>query len=373
MDYIAIRRALHQIPETGFEEVETQSFLLDQIRKMAQDNLQIKKWKTGILVKVNGTDPAKTIGFRADMDGLPVKENTGYPFQSKHEGKMHACGHDFHMTVALGALEKLAENPVKDDVVFIFQPAEEGPGGAVPMMKSDAFKAWKPDFIFGLHVSPEFPPGTVGTKEGILFANTSELFIDFYGKGGHAAYPHRTHDAIVAASHFVVGIQSIVARRVDPLNSAVLTIGKMDGGTKQNIIAEHARVEGTIRTLDQETMALIKDDIERQVKATEIAYHCESKIDYGANYYQVYNKSEYISPFIRFCARKNYPCVICGDAMTGEDFGYFLKSIPGFMFWLGVGKTSALHSSDFKPDESAIEQGVSVVSEYIREELSAAR
>jgi Metal-dependent amidase/aminoacylase/carboxypeptidase len=233
------------------------------------------------------------------------------------------------------------------------------------MMASAEFKDWRPDFVFALHVSPEFPAGTVATKEGILFANTSELFIDFTGKGGHAAYPHLTHDAIVAACSFVTGIQSIIARRVSPLNSAVLTIGKMSGGTKQNIIAEHARVEGTIRTLDQETMALIKDDIERHVHATEIAYHCKAAIDYGANYYQVFNHKEYVAPFINFCKEKKFPYIICGDAMTGEDFGYFLKDIPGFMFWLGVGKTAGLHSADFKPDESALAQGVQVASEYL--------
>ncbi|EST13182.1 N-acetyldiaminopimelate deacetylase [Sporolactobacillus laevolacticus] len=367
MDYVAIRRALHQIPEVGFEEVETQAFLLDQISRMPQERVQVKKWKTGLLVRVSGTHPSKLIGFRTDIDALPVKEKTGYSFQSRYEGNMHACGHDFHMTIALGALENVIENPVKEDTLFIFQPAEEGPGGALPMMASDEFQSWKPDLIFGLHVSPDFPVGTVATKEGILFANTSELFIDFFGKGGHAAYPHLTHDTIVAASHFVVGLQTIVARRVDPLNSAVLTIGKISGGTKQNIIAEHARVEGTIRTLNQETMALIKDDIERQVKAIEIAYQCKGQIDYGANYYQVFNRKENVDPFIQFCEKKGFPYIICNDAMTGEDFGYFLKELPGFMFWLGVGKTSSLHSADFMPDEAALAQGVKVVSTYIRE------
>ncbi|MFT8317928.1 MAG: N-acetyldiaminopimelate deacetylase [Sporolactobacillus sp.] len=365
MDYIAIRRALHQIPELGFEETETQEFLLRQIKEMPQERLQIKKWKTGLFVLVQGLQPARTIGFRTDIDALPVTEKTGYPFASRHTGKMHACGHDFHMTVALGALDRIVRQPVRDNVLFIFQPAEEGPGGALPMLASEAFKEWKPDLIFALHVSPEFPAGTVATREGILFANTSELFIDFYGKGGHAAYPHLTHDTIVAASHFVVGLQTIVARRVNPLNSAVLTIGKISGGTKQNIIAEHARVEGTIRTLDQETMALIKDDIERQVKAVEIAYHCDGHIDYGANYYQVFNQRKFVTPFIDFLERNNFHYVLCKESMTGEDFGYFLKDIPGFMFWLGVGKTSGLHSADFKPDEAALARGVKVVSEYI--------
>lgn len=366
MDYQTVRRALHRIPELGFEEVETQAFILDQIRQMPQDHLQLKKWKTGILVRVAGTDPKQTIGFRTDIDGLPVVEKTGYPFRSEHEGMMHACGHDFHMTIALGVLEQFALRPARDNLLFLFQPAEEGPGGAVPMMESEAFRAWRPDFMFALHVSPEFDTGVVATKKGTLFANTSELFIDFYGKSGHAAYPHQASDSIVAAAHFIAAIQTIVSRRVNPLDSAVVTIGKMYGGTKQNIIAGHARVEGTIRTLDQETMRMIKDEIERQVKAVELAFHCQAKIDYGANYYQVYNKERYIRPFIDFCRRQNTPIVICGDSMTGEDFGYFLKEIPGFMFWLGVGHTSGLHSDDFKPDEAALARGVSVVSGYIR-------
>ncbi|MCL1630988.1 N-acetyldiaminopimelate deacetylase [Sporolactobacillus sp. CPB3-1] len=367
MDYIAIRRALHQIPELGFEEVETQAFLLKQISELPQERIQVKKWRTGLLVRVTGTNPSKLIGFRTDIDALPVKENTGYSFQSRHEGNMHACGHDFHMTIALGALENIVLYPIKEDALFIFQPAEEGPGGALPMMDSEEFQAWKPDLIFALHVSPDFPAGTVATKEGSLFANTSELFIDFHGKGGHAANPHLTHDTIVAASHFVVGLQTIVARRVNPLRAAVLTIGKMSGGFKQNIIAESARVEGTIRTLSQDTMTLIKDDIKRHVRAIEMAYQCQGDIDFGANYYQVFNRKIYIDPFIDFCRKKAFPFVLCEDAMAGEDFGYFLKELPGFMFWLGVGKTSSLHSSDFKPDESALEQGVRVVSTYFRE------
>ncbi|WP_028982917.1 N-acetyldiaminopimelate deacetylase [Sporolactobacillus terrae] len=367
MDYVAVRRALHQIPELGFEEVETQAFLLDQIKQLPQGRIQIKKWKTGLLVRVAGTHPTKVIGFRTDIDALPIKENTGYSFQSKNVGNMHACGHDFHMTIALGALEDVVLHPVKEDVLFIFQPAEEGPGGALPIMSSSEFQNWKPDSIFALHVSPEFPAGTVATREGILFANTSELFIDFFGKGGHAASPHLTHDTIVAASHFVMGLQTIVARRVNPLHSAVLTIGKISGGTKQNIIAEHARVEGTIRTLDQETMKAIKADIERHVQAVETAYQCKGEIDYGANYYQVFNRKEYVDPFIQFCRQNKYPLELCDEGMAGEDFGYFLRDFPGFMFWLGVGKTANLHSADFKPDEAALAQGVKVVSTYIRE------
>ncbi|MFC7392382.1 N-acetyldiaminopimelate deacetylase [Scopulibacillus cellulosilyticus] len=366
MDLIETRRALHRIPELGFNEVKTQSLLLNKIRQMPQEHLEIKTWRTGILVKVTGTNPVKTIGYRCDIDGLPIYEETGYSFQSEHEGQMHACGHDFHMTIALGILDKLSHQPVKDNVVVIFQPAEEGPGGARPMLESEAFKAWRPDVIFALHIAPEYPTGMVAVKKGLLFANTSELFIDLKGKGGHAAYPHLANDMVVAASAFVTQIQSIVARRINPLDSAVITIGKISGGTKQNIIAEEARIEGTIRALDPKTMADIKKHIESHVAGIEASYQCEASIDYGANYYQVYNEHKLTESFINFCKENNFPLTICSEAMTGEDFGYFLKEIPGFMFWLGVDSEAGLHAAKLMPHEEAIGHAVDIVSGFIR-------
>lgn len=366
LDYIEVRREFHRIPELGFEEIKTQALLLKYIKQLPQEYITIKTWRTGILVKVNGIKPSRTIGYRTDIDGLPITEETGYPFESEHAGLMHACGHDFHMTIALGVLEKLANNPIKQDVVMIFQPAEEGPGGAEPMLQSDVFQEWRPDIIFALHIAPELPVGTIGVKEGLLFANTSELFIDFHGRGGHAAYPHLTHDMVVAASQFVTQSQSIISRTVDPIDAAVLTIGKIVGGTKQNIIAEHARVEGTIRARHQETMKKLKDRIKDHVKAIEIAHQCEATIDFGANYYQVYNHKKETQQFIDFCRNQaGLNLFESPEAMTGEDFGYFLKDIPGFMFWLGVASQSGLHSSTLKPDEEALTIAIKLVSQYM--------
>ena len=170
---------------------------------MPQERLEIKPWRTGIFVKVKGIAPQKLIGYRTDMDGLPIAEETGLEFCSRHQTEMHACGHDFHMSIALGLLTHFAQNPIKDDLLFIFQPAEEAPGGAEPMMKTEIMKEWWPDLILGLHVAPEYPVGSIAIKEGLLFANTSELFIDLKGKGGHAAYPHQTNDMVVAACALV--------------------------------------------------------------------------------------------------------------------------------------------------------------------------
>ncbi len=367
MDLIEIRRRLHQIPEPGFEERRTQALLLEIIRSLPQDRLQIQTWRTGILVRVRGDNPRRTLAYRTDIDGLPVVEETGHPFCSQHEGYMHACGHDMHMAIALGVLERVVTQPLADDVLFVFQPAEEGPGGARPMLASHEFQAWRPDEIYALHVAPEYPVGTIATRPGILFANTSELFIDLYGKGGHAAFPHQANDMVVAACHLVTQLQTIVARNVDPLAAAVVTVGCVHGGTKQNIIAEHARLEGTIRTLSADVMTAVKSRIEALVRGVEVGFGCRAEIDYGANYRQVDNDLALTRQFLDWARTAQVADVIeCGPAMTGEDFGYFLADIPGFLFWLGVDSPHGLHHAKMDPSEGAIEVGVRVVSEYLR-------
>jgi N-acetyldiaminopimelate deacetylase len=364
--FIKIRRELHQIPEKGFEEVKTQAYLLNFLQGLPQDRMEIKTWRTGILVKIRGKNPSKTIGYRADMDGLPMDENTTYSFSSTHPGMMHACGHDLHMSIALGVISYFTQIEVDDDLLFIFQPAEEGPGGALPMLQSEEFKEWKPDLIFALHIAPEHPVGTVATREGILFANTSELFIDLTGKGGHAAFPHVTHDMVVAASHLVTQLQTIVARNVNPLDSAVVTIGKIEGGTKQNIIAEKSRIEGTIRTLSMDSMQKVKQRIESLTKGIEVGFECKAEIDYGSNYCQVFNNEHVTREFMNWLGgQEDVSLIQCKEAMTGEDFGYFLEQIPGFMFWLGVDTPYGLHHSKIEPNEKAIEVAINLLTRYI--------
>ncbi|WP_110111733.1 N-acetyldiaminopimelate deacetylase [Bacillus sp. CGMCC 1.16541] len=363
--FVALRRELHKIPELGFREFKTQQFLLNYLSTLPANRFDFKTWKTGIFVKVKGTAPTKLLGYRTDIDGLPITEETDYEFKSEHDGLMHACGHDVHMSIALGVLTHFVDHPIQDDLLFIFQPAEEGPGGAKPMLESDIMKEWKPDAVFALHIAPEYPVGTIATKEGLLFANTSELYIDLKGKGGHAAYPHMTNDMVVAACSLVSQLQTIVARNVDPLDSAVITIGKITGGTVQNIIAEHARIEGTIRTLSPESMMRVKERIEAIVKGVEVGYQCETTIDYGCMYHQVYNEKTLTEEFMTFVQETTDVNVIqCKKAMTGEDFGYMLKEIPGFMFWLGVGSSYGLHHSKLMPNEQAIDVAISLMTQY---------
>ncbi|WCK54053.1 N-acetyldiaminopimelate deacetylase [Aneurinibacillus sp. Ricciae_BoGa-3] len=364
--FVELRRRLHQIPEPGFAEFKTQQLLLDYLSTLEHDRMELKTWKTGILVKIKGKNPTKLIAYRADMDGLPIEEETSYEFRSSHPGYMHACGHDMHMAIGLGVLTYFVEHQVNDDLLFIFQPAEEGPGGALPMMHSEEFQAWRPDCIFGLHVAPEYPVGTIATKPGILFANTSELFIDLTGKGGHAAFPHTANDMVVAAAHLATQLQSIISRNLNPLDSGVITIGKIEAGTKQNIIAEKARLEGTIRTLSLESMSKIKSRIESLIKGIETGFECQADIDYGANYCQVYNDEKLVRGFMDWVSQSGKAEVIeCTEAMTGEDFGYFLSEIPGFMFWLGVDTPYGLHHAKIEPSEQAIEVAIRVMTGYI--------
>jgi N-acetyldiaminopimelate deacetylase len=366
--FVGLRRELHRIPEPGFQEFKTQRLLLDTIGRLPADRLEVRTWRTGVLVRVKGRVGARCIGYRTDMDGLAIEEDTAYPFRSEHSGFMHACGHDMHMAIALGVLTSVVESPVDDDVLIVFQPAEEGPGGAKPMLESEEFRAWKPDLMLALHIAPEYPVGTIATRPGILFANTSELFVDLRGVGGHAAFPHRTTDTIVAAATLIMQLQTIVSRNVNPLDSAVVTLGVIQGGTRQNIIAEHVRLEGTIRTLSESSMPAVKARIEALAAGLESGYGVTSVLDYGSNYFQVYNHEAETSAFMDW-VRDSMPelqLVECDAAMTGEDFGYFLKDIPGFMIWLGVDTPYGLHHAKMEPSEEAIDVAIRLMSSYIR-------
>jgi len=364
--FVAIRRDLHQIPEPGFAEFKTQAYLLQYISRLPQDRLEVATWKTGILARVRGRTGRRTIAWRADMDGLPIEEETSYSFKSRHPGFMHACGHDLHMAIALGVLEHFVRHPIDDHVLVVFQPAEEGPGGAKPMLGSPEFRRWRPDLILALHIAPEYPVGTIATKPGILFANTSELFIELRGKGGHAAFPHLANDMMVAAANLILQLQTIVSRSINPMEPAVVTVGKMEGGTRQNIIAEKVRLEGTIRTLSQPSMELAKRRIEELLAGLEAGFGCSASVDYGSGYVQVYNEEKVTEQFMQWAeSRSDVRLVRAEEAMTGEDFGYFLQDIPGFMFWLGVDTPYGLHHSRIEPNEDAIGFAISTVTRYI--------
>jgi N-acetyldiaminopimelate deacetylase len=271
------------------------------------------------------------------------------------------------MAIALGILTHFVHHPIDDHLLFLFQPAEEGPGGALPMLQSSAFQDWKPDAIFALHIAPEYPVGTVATRPGILFANTSEVNIQLIGNSGHAAMPHKANDMMIAAAQLVMQLQTIVSRNIDPLDAVILTLGKMIVGSKENIIAGKAEINGTIRSLSHENMQLVKDRIMQMTTGIGESFQCETAVDWGINYLQVDNDPEITHHFMNWVEQQeNAQLIECREAMTGEDFGYFLEQIPGMMFWLGVDTPYGLHHSKIEPNEEAIPFAINLLTAYLR-------
>ncbi|XOW20925.1 N-acetyldiaminopimelate deacetylase [Lactococcus cremoris] len=368
INLIEIRRQLHQIPEIGLEEHKTQKYLLTIIHQIIQNKsfIQVETWQTGLLVYLKGSQGQKTIGWRTDIDGLPVEELTNLPFASKN-GRMHACGHDIHMTVALGLLEKLSESQPKNNLLFLFQPAEENEAGGKLMYDGGAFKNWLPDEFYGLHVRPDLKVGDIATNEQTLFAGTCEVELTFVGTGGHAAFPHTANDALVAAAYFVTQVQTIVSRNVDPLDSAVVTFGKMEAGTTNNIIAERAFLHGTIRSLTQEVNELTQKRLTELAKGVAQSFDMtiDLKLKQGG-YLPVENNPKLAKELMDFFRNETKANLIdIALAMTGEDFGYLLSKIPGVMFWLGINSEAPLHSQKMQADEGVLDFAVEAIGQFL--------
>lgn len=365
---IQIRRDLHQIPEIGLEEFETQKYLLKVIDSLPQDFLTVKTYQTAILVHVTGSDPSYTIGYRTDIDALPVEEATGLPYASKHPGKMHACGHDIHMTVALGLLSSFASKQPEHNFLFIFQPAEENASGGKMLYEKGMLNEWMPDEIYGLHDNPQLSTGAIGCRLGTLFAGTCEIHITLHGKSGHAAYPHLANDMVVAGAELVTQLQTIVSRNVDPIEGAVVTLGHFNAGTTMNVISGEAQIDGTIRALTQKMNLHVQQRVREVVKGIEMTYQCKADLDlHQGGYLPVENNPELTANFIQFMKHQdNVQFIETKSAMTGEDFGFLLSKIKGTMFWLGVDSPYALHSDHMAPHEAAIAKGIAAIEPFLR-------
>ncbi|WP_353989947.1 N-acetyldiaminopimelate deacetylase [Pediococcus argentinicus] len=374
-DLSQIRRALHQIPELALQEFQTHDFLLNEVRHFNQEFLtihEIPALPTGLLVRVDGSAPKRTLGYRADIDALPVEEETGLEFKSQHKHTMHACGHDLHMTVALGILNHFAEHQPVDNIVFFFQPAEESENGGKLAFEQGVFTdEWNLDEIYALHDTPDYVAGNLACRPGVLFAGTTEVDIKLIGKSGHAGFPHEANDMVVAASNLVVQLQTIVSRNVDPTEGGVFTIGQLQAGHIRNVIAGEAELHGTVRGFSQDMIMLIRKRINEICKGIELAFDCQVEVKMRqGGYLPVVNNPSTTDRFINFM-QQNYPDTfqISKPAMTGEDFGYLLSKIPGTMFWLGVGDTSQLHSSTFNPDEKALEPAVRKITAFLEHRM----
>lgn len=375
-ELIQIRRHLHSIPELSMQEFKTQAYVLQVIQSFSQTNLEIKELPelpTALLVLVKGSDPIRNIGYRCDMDALPVTEQNGLEYASTNPGVMHACGHDLHTTVALGILNYYSEHQPKDNLVFFFQPAEETESGGKVAYDLGAFTGkFQVDEFYGLHDNPQLKTGVIGCRNGTLFAGTTEVNITIHGKSGHAAYPHLANDAIVIAASFIEQVQTVISRSIDPTKCGVITFGKLQAGVIRNVIAGEARIEGTIRGLTQDMIEFIRQRIKEIAAGLEKSFNCQITVEYNqGGYYPVENNFKLTKRFINYM-KKNQEIVFeeTEPKMTGEDFGYLINKIPGTMFWLGVESKGALHSADFLPNEAAIQKGVTAVVDFFNYRMS---
>lgn len=370
LDVIKIRRDLHKIPEIGLEEFKTQAYLLKTIEGLTKDKPFVKQktWRTGILVFVEGYDAHKTIGWRTDIDGLPITEETKLDFASEHEGRMHACGHDMHMTLALGLLEQLIQVQPKENLLFLFQPAEENLAGGMLMYEDGAFGEWEPDEFYGLHVRPDLKVGDIATNTGTLFAGTCEVKITFKGKGGHAAFPHQSNDALVAAAYFITQVQTVISRNVDPIEGGVVTFGAMQAGTTNNVISETAFLHGTIRALTQDMSLHIQNRVKTIAEGVAASFDMSVEVILNpSGYLPVENNPLLAKDLMTFFQNQAEVNLIdCPPAMTGEDFGYLFHKIPGVMFWLGIDTPYPLHHSKMSPNEAALPFGVKHIAAFLR-------
>ncbi|MEH7012808.1 amidohydrolase [Neobacillus niacini] len=366
---ISIRRHLHQYPELSNEEFETTK----SIRKWLQeDEIDIRRigLSTGVVAEIKGGKPGPIVAIRADIDALPIVEQTGLPYASKINGKMHACGHDFHTEAAIGAayLLKESQSELNGTVRIIFQPAEESGGGAQKVINDGQLEGV--EAIIGLHNKPDLPVGTIGLKEGPLMAAVDRFHIVLYGKGSHAGIPQSGKDPIVAAGHLITALQTIISRNISPLQSAVLSITKIIGGSTWNVIPEDVTLEGTIRTFDNKIREEVKSKVYSIVESIATAFSQKVEIGWYPGPPPLVNEKT-VTEIARNAAKKHTLNVIDpAPSMAGEDFSYYLYNVPGTFAFFGTNGNEEWHHPAFTLDESAIIRAAYFLNESSRELLN---
>jgi len=380
-EIIKIRRFIHMNPELSNREFETSKLVAAKLNSLG---FEVKTGiaKTGVVALLRGGQPGPTVAIRADMDALPIQETTNVPFKSLNPGVMHACGHDVHTSIALGVAMVLSniKDKIKGNVKFIFQPAEEGApqdeeGGAALMIKEGVLDDPAVGAIFGLHVWPE-NVGQVNFSTGDIMAGADWFEITVKGKSAHGARPQEGIDAIVLAAEIITTLQSVISRSIDPVDPAVLTIGKIEGGVRSNIIAEKVTLEGTVRALSETNRKRIPQLMESVVKGITQSFGATSTLDYRQTFPSVYNHPEFgqtmLPTLIGVLGKDNV--LPLRPQMVAEDFSFYGQRIPGFFFFLGVkspsqATTAALHSPNFNPDERSIPLGIKLMCHLLLDSL----
>ena len=372
----AWRRYLHTIPELLFDLPQTAAFVEEKLRSFGITDITTGVAQTGIVAVIEGktNTSGRSIGLRADMDALPITEATGLEYASKTPGKMHACGHDGHTAMLLGAAQYLAETRNFDGrAVLIFQPAEEGGGGGNVMVEEGLMERWSIDEVYGMHNMPDHPIGTFAIRSGALLAAADEFDITITGQGGHAAAPHEAIDTNLAAAHVVVALQSIAARNVDPIKNAVVSVCTMRSDTDSyNVLPQTVRLRGTVRTLDAGIRDLVQDRLQSVVSHTCAAYQCTADITYARGYPITVN-AETNTSYAADVAENIAPGVDrdTPPIMAGEDFSYMLNQRPGAYIMLGNGDGPTVHHPMYNFNDDAIPAGCSWFAEMIETRLPA--
>lgn len=363
-ELIRVRRHLHQNPEPGFQEHDTANYICEYLQSLGIDHERVGQ--TGVVATLDTGRKGPTVALRADMDALPVIEESDCEYRSQRSGFMHACGHDAHTATLLvtGRFLKQHLDLFDGRVKLLFQAAEESPpGGAVDLIKAGALQGV--DAVYGLHVTPELPVGQIGIITGPMMAAADRFSIKIIGRGGHGASPHQTTDAVLVGCQLVNNLQSIVSRNLNPLDSAVVTVGQIKSGFRFNVIAETCVMDGTVRTLTPETRKMVRERLDEIVKGTVQAHKAGYELEYEHGYPALINPQEGADT-VRHVGRQ-----VLGEAgvhelpwpsMGGEDFAYYLEQVPGAFFRLGIRLSSReqfpLHNSRFDLDERALVHGL---------------
>jgi amidohydrolase len=365
---VRIRREIHMHPELGYQEENTAGIITEELKRLG-----IKSTtgigKTGVVAQINDEGPV--VALRADMDALAIQEETGLEFASKTDGVMHACGHDGHVAMLLGAASLLKENLKVGSVLLVFQPAEEGGGGAQKIMESGLLG--KAKAIFACHLDRHYKAGKLVVQPGPISAFTDRFDISIRGKGGHAAQPHDAIDAIVVASLIVMSLQTIVSREVNPMHPSIVSVGRIEGGSVPNAIAETAKLTGTIRTTETHIRKQIVSGIKRIANAAGILHNAEVSVEIIEGYPSVINtvaESEIARTAVKNIIGEDALVDDQFTSMGGEDFSYYLEKIPGCLVRLGAQKEGLegipAHSSTFDFDENALGIGAAFLAETAR-------
>ena len=361
---IELRHLLHQIPETSFKEFETTKLLKESIEELSKSyNVKIKlltPLSTGLIVLYNPLLQNEYTLFRADIDALPIKEQTNCTFSSKNNC-MHACGHDVHMAILYGFMKYVFENKVQKNLIFLFQPAEEGGGGAKVILDSKVLESFTIKNAYALHVTDEYPIGTVATTKGVLFASAMEIDIEFFGKASHIAFPQDGVDSFKATRLFFDAIEKLPQNPTEPF---VFGIGKVQSGKVRNVVSDYTKLEGSIRALSMKKAIEFKNNLIKILDGIKTITNVDFKVRVGSFYKEVINDHNLYNKQINKV--KNFKVIDCGYKMTGEDFGFIAEKYPSLMFWLGTGgEKVGLHSPKFLPNDSVVEFGITLFKNLI--------